>query len=90
MVMEYWSITLDYAIASGSIKPLRRNASLVVSHLLFADDMLVFCKCDKLSASGISEALKRLHLFTGLEINKQKNKIFFSKGCKHKVEIADI
>jgi len=50
--------------------------------------MHFFCKGDKHSASGVTEALQKLHLYTGLSINKQKSKVFFSKGCKYKEEIA--
>ena len=62
----------------------------MVSHLFFADDMLVLCKADKLSAMGINEASQDLHLYTGLTINKQKSKLFFSKGCKKRDDIADL
>ena len=51
LIMKFWSITMDIALVSGSIKLLRRNDSMMVSHLLFADDMLVYCKRDKKSAS---------------------------------------
>ena len=57
MVMEYWSITMNIAIALGSIKPTRRNDSMVISHLLFADDMLIISKGDKYSAAGLNDSL---------------------------------
>jgi len=63
----------------------------VISHLLFADDMLVFCKGDKHSATtGLINSLKQLELFTGLSMKKQKSKVFFSKGCKNKEIISNI
>jgi len=46
VVMKLWSITMDIAIASRDIRPFKRNGN-VVSHLLFADDMLVYCKGDE-------------------------------------------
>ena len=88
VAMEFWSITMDIATAFGQIKPSRKNDQLVVSRLLFADDMLVFSKGDKTSASGINESLKKLHQYTGLTINRDKCKVSFSKGCKNKDEIA--
>ena len=62
----------------------------VVSHLLFADDMLVYCKGDEKSTYGLNDALQNLELYTGLAINKDKSKVFFSKGCKHKESIESI
>ena len=50
--MEFWSIIMDMAYASGNIKPMKRNDNMV-SYLLFADDMLVFCK-------GMENQLKEL------------------------------
>ena len=87
LVMEFWSLNMDISIASGTVSPLRRNSKLVASHLLFADDMLVFSRGDKKSAMG--SCLKKHELFTGLAINKQKRNVFFSKGCKHKEEISE-
>jgi len=39
LVMEFWAITMDISITSGTIHPLHRSSDLVISHLLFADDM---------------------------------------------------
>ena len=33
LVMKFWSITMDIAIASGDISPLRKNGKMLVSHL---------------------------------------------------------
>ena len=64
----------------------RTNAS----HILFANDMLVFCKGNKQSANPISELLEELRLFTGLTLNKQKSKFFFSQGRRDKLDIANV
>jgi len=81
---------MDITLASGAIKPLRRNDKLVISNLLFVDDLLVLCKGDTHSAKGIIVALEKLQQYTSLAINKQKSKVFFSKGCKNKEVIAEI
>jgi len=80
LVMEFWSIIMDITLASGTIKPFRRNKHLVVSHLLFADDMLVFCKGDSKSALGICDSLCKLEQLTGLSINKQRSIVFLARG----------
>jgi len=44
MVMEFFSIHMEVALACGDIKPVRRRGSQVVSHLLYANDMLIFSR----------------------------------------------
>jgi len=75
IVMEFWSIKMQLAITSRQIQPLKREQQ-DVTHLLFADDMLVFCKGNKNSVSALNSLLEDLFLNTGLEINKQKSKYF--------------
>ena len=80
MVMEFWSIIMELSMHSGKINPIKRG-KLEVSHLLFADDNLFFCKGDEKSAKCLTELLEQFRLNTGLVINKNKSKAFFSKGC---------
>ena len=55
----------------------------VVTNLLFVDDKLVFGKANK-SFNNMSILLENLELHTSLPINKEKSKLFFSKGCLKK------
>ena len=50
----------------------------MVSHLLFADGMLIFSKGKVTSLKAIDEILELLAQNTGLSINKMKSKIIFS------------
>lgn len=77
LVMKFWSITMDIAIASGDISPLRKNGKMLVSHLLFADDMLVYCKGDRRSGNDLNFALQILEWYIGLVINRRKKQGFF-------------
>jgi hypothetical protein len=90
IVMEFWSICMDLAVAKGTIEPLKRGVPNQISHLLFADDMLVFCRANKKSFRELNKLFALLQLNTGLSINKEKTKVFFSKGCKRKAELASI
>jgi hypothetical protein len=40
------SATMDRGLLSGFSVELRINAELVVSHLLYADDTLIFCEAN--------------------------------------------
>jgi len=80
---------MDLAIAKKAISPIERNAQVQVSHLLFAD-MLIFCHADKQSMQHVSYLLGELELNTDLAINKQKSRIYFSKGCVDKNSLMAI
>jgi len=51
---------------------------------LFADDLLIFTKGSVVSIKKINNILDMLAKNTGVLINKDKSKIFFSKGCSNK------
>lgn len=89
IAMEFWSIQMDLAVAKGEIHPLKRGVPNQISHLLFADDMLVFCRGHKQSLKNLDILFEKLQLNTGLAINKEKTKVFFSKGCKNRSELAE-
>jgi len=81
IVMEFFSIQMELATTVGVIKPIRRGGEKVISHLLFADDMLIFSKGNVETLRGIDEILEKMAQITGLAINKMKSRIYFSKGC---------
>jgi len=68
---------MELATAAGVIKPIRRGAEKVISHLLFADDMLIFSKENVETLRGIDVILEKMAQITGLAINKMKSKIYF-------------
>jgi len=78
---------MQLSTISGVLQPLKRGHE-GTNHLLFADDMLVFCKGNDRSASTLNNLLEDLN--TGLQINKEKSKLFLSKGCKCKSELVQI
>lgn len=52
-----------------------------VSHLLFADDCLVFTQASVAGAGRLQEILEIYHRGSGQLVNKQKSAIFFSQNC---------
>ncbi|XP_020266328.1 uncharacterized protein LOC109841800 [Asparagus officinalis] len=83
LTMEFWSIGMELATISGNIQNFKTQQELQVSHILFADDMLVFCRANRSSFEGINNLLEAMALNTGLCINRKKSKLFFSKGCNY-------
>ncbi|GJW57151.1 RNA-directed DNA polymerase, eukaryota, reverse transcriptase zinc-binding domain protein [Tanacetum coccineum] len=48
-----------------------------ITHLCFADDLLVFCHGDIKSVSTIKEALEEFSNYSGLKANMSKSTVFF-------------
>jgi len=84
-VMEFG---MHLSTLSGNLKALRRGEDNV-THLLFADDMLVFCRGHQNSVRTLNTLLEDVHLNTGLQINRSKSRLFFSKGCTNKDSLAN-
>ena len=68
---------MELSSAAGSIKPIRRkgNKAAVITHLLFADDMLIFSEGIVSSLMDIDTLLEQLATNTGLTINKEKRRM---------------
>ena len=90
MIMEFRSIHMDLSMASGKLHPIKRFSIDHPSHLLFADDMLIFYRPNAASFKELNRLLEILQLNTGF-IYKQKQKQTVSKQiCKNKEELAAI
>ena len=76
IVMEALSRMLDVAIAAGQFSGFSvGNATgslLTVSHLLFADDTLIFCDVDSNHITALRGILSRFEV-SGLKINLEKS-----------------
>ena len=79
IVMEALSRLLDRAIREGlfsgfSVGTLAKN-SLMISHLLFADDTLIFCGADSDHISNLRYVFSWFEAVSGLKINLSKSEI---------------
>jgi hypothetical protein len=63
-----------------------------VSHLLFADDSLLFFRADRESAEEIKDVLRVYCRASGQQVNMDKSSIHFAKGCNQTIrnQIKDI
>jgi hypothetical protein len=57
----------------------------VVSHLLFADDSLLFFKADSENAQEVLDVLNVYCQASGQQVNMDKSSIHFAKGCSQAI-----
>lgn len=64
----------------------------VVSHLMFADDLLLFGTLDNRTIETLLPILSIYAAWSGQNANMQKSAVFFSKGVEHnrRLEVAEI
>ncbi|XP_010541224.1 PREDICTED: uncharacterized protein LOC104814739 [Tarenaya hassleriana] len=76
LVMDVLSRLLDRAVVEGRLMLPPKCRSPMVSHLCFADDILVFSTSSPASLAGILRLFEAFHSTSGMGLNKQKIKLF--------------
>ena len=66
-------------ISVGKLAPL-------VSHLLFADDCIVFCKASIEERNKVTKILEVYERESGQKLNREKTSLFFSKNTNEEVK----
>lgn len=81
LCMERLSGLINREVAQGSWKPMKISThGPTISHLFFADDVLLFTKATTDQVRRITNLLEIFCSFSGLRINKEKSHIHTSKG----------
>lgn len=88
MVMEVLSKLLETAANQGSLSLHPQCSSPRITHLLFADDLLIFSDGSRHSLTGIKEVMSNFKRMCGLDMNAAKPKIFF--GGYGDIEAAEL
>ncbi|GAU20604.1 hypothetical protein TSUD_33400 [Trifolium subterraneum] len=79
--MEKLSIAINNVVTQKNWDPInltKQGPSL--SHLLFADDVLLFTKAKNSQINFITELFERFSHASGLKINLSKSRVFYSSG----------
>ncbi|WOL08423.1 hypothetical protein Cni_G17176 [Canna indica] len=89
IVMEQlFTNMLNTAVDKRKIVPFKQN-EISLSHILFADDMVLFVKGSKNSCKNLKRLVDKYCRWTGQKVNKSKSEIFFPGKCdaayKHKI-----
>lgn len=82
LVMEVFSTMLDLEVIRGYIALLPDNRG--ISHLIFANNVLVFSSGSLSSIKRVDMVFKRFAKMSGLFINKEKSTVFISDNCTQK------
>jgi hypothetical protein len=69
---------LNEAKSVGSFRGIKISQGLYISHLLFVDDILIFCDGSRQDIGKLCDGLLLFKQATGMEINAQKSSITFS------------
>ena len=98
VVMEALSCLIKRAVRGGFLSPYqvrhRGGEGVKISHLLFADDTLIFCKANEDQVTFLSWLLMCFEAISGLQVNLDKSELIpvcnvenveelaFELGCK--------
>lgn len=87
LCMEVLSEMIKQAVRDGRIEPLSCG-EVPVSHLLFADDVLVFASATKANARAIRAVLEEFTACSGLRLSTAKCQVFMGGNVPHGAWIA--
>ena len=58
-----------------------------ISHLMFADDLMVFCKATDVVAVNLRFFLEQFKQFSGLGVNWVKSAVYFA-NCPNQIQLS--
>ncbi|XP_031126953.1 uncharacterized protein LOC116029190 [Ipomoea triloba] len=90
LVMERLAYDIHKEVSLGDWKPIRISRGRTsISHLFFADDLMLFSEATEHQANKMMECLRRLSKDSGLKVNFTKSQIFCSPNTnastKHRI-----
>ncbi|KAK5770908.1 hypothetical protein PVK06_047065 [Gossypium arboreum] len=81
LCMEWLGHSFQIVVNTEEWSPIRLSRSIpALSHLFFADNLVIFAKADKKHSMLLKDILERFWTYSGHRINVRKTNIFFSIG----------
>lgn len=78
LVMEVLSCMIEKEVAAGRVKLVPKCNATKLSHLAFADDLMIFTRADAASLTAVNNVLNQFILMSGLEVNRSKSTQIFA------------
>jgi len=79
----------QHAVASQSLHgKLSCTNGVCIFHLLFADDIFIFCQAFVEECQHLLQLLRRHEEASGQAINRQKTTVFFSRNTRSEVKMT--
>ncbi|XP_077237378.1 uncharacterized protein LOC143879071 [Tasmannia lanceolata] len=85
--MEMLTCILNEAILSKTISTPFSKRDIHISHLLFADDVVIFANASQNVAQSLVNCLDRFSYCSGLSLNRQKSEVFFNNSNNFQKEL---
>lgn len=84
ITIEFFSNLMGIEMARGGVIPLFKRVCRSMSHLLYAEDLLVLIKQKKSGLETLMSVFEEFGKWTGHCSNQLKNMIYFSRTCSGK------
>lgn len=87
LCMECLSHIIQMAVEEDQWKPIMIG-DIKLSHLFFADDLVLFAQADTSQATVMKNCLDQFCLLSGEQVNYSKSSILFSKAVSNHIKIS--
>ncbi|XP_030923019.1 uncharacterized protein LOC115949894 [Quercus lobata] len=78
---EVLSRILDHELAANNISGFKASIrSPAITHVMYADDIMLFAKVNKKEAVNINQCIKKYCSWSSQQLNRGKSGVFFSKN----------